>query len=261
MNKKKLTLDRIGLIFAIFGITICQIITTFWNKLPCVKINKVENKVEKIKVLQNYDYIEQILGKPMIKDEFKLPVRDKEEYIIGSKAIFNSKLYTIIAYFDDIETLQGYFLISHKSSFKPKMFKDNKIFNKKISDFEVSGYLALMSSSYSSRQDGSSHYMKYFTHHLSTNGCLIGVGISSLGYYKNKDTFFCLAGKEDYFTYGTPVDYDIYRDKLDSISKNRINTFAIFIYDYTCIDIIELLRKETKNKLGMSELEYSILVD
>lgn len=258
-------LNSVSMLVVVFGLTIPQIVTIFWNKLPCVKIKKEEKIVEQLKVSQNYYYIEQILGKPMVKEDFHLPVRNKDEYIIGSKAIFCSELYTIITYFDDSETMFGYFLISHKNSFAPKMFRNMKTFNDKISNYvsgSFNGYLAMISSSYASRQDGSSHFMKYFTHHLGTNGCLVGVGISSLGFYKDRQTFFSLAGTEiEDFFFDRPIDYSKYEKRFELINECKINTFAMFIYDYTAIDVVELIKKETRMKLGLSHIEHSFLTE
>lgn len=173
-------------------------------------------------------------------------------------------MYTFITYFDDNEILQGYFLISNDDSFVPKMFRNEKIFGEKLSNYTdelFGGYLAVISSSYGMRRDTSDHFMKYYTHHLATNGCLIGIGVSSLGFGEND--FVSLAGDEDGFIVGFPIDYDEYEERFSLINECNINAFAMFNFDdYDLpIDIVELIKEETWIMLGITQKDYDMLVE
>lgn len=229
-----LKIEQLSIVLAILGITIVQILSSIWNSFSFVKMYNEEKNIQQIKVSQDYEYIEQILGKPMVKKDINLPLSNKTKCMIGSKAIFCSQYYTIITYFDDEQTLQGYFLISHKKLFIPKMFRNKKVIGKKLSNYTndlFNGHLTIISSSYGSRRDGSSHFMKYYTHHLATNGCLIGVGVTSLGFYDNYKIFNCLTNDKENFVFATPIDYDEYKERFEQINKAKINMFSMFAYD------------------------------
>lgn len=257
-------LERLSILLAILGLTAVQIISLIWSEIPLVKICKEEKKIEQIKITQNYEYVEQILGRPSVKKDFSFPMIEGEEAIIGSKAIFCSELYTIISYFNNDGTLQGYFLISHKNSFSPNMFRKKDLIGKKLSCYDdelFGGALIAISSSYITRRDGSSHFMKYYYHHLGTNGCLIGIGVSSLGFVDDYKKFTSLAGEEDNFVFNIPIDYNEYKNRFAQVNHYNINAFAMFIYQDSPIDVKELIREETTFKLGMSEIEHAMLYE
>ena len=155
-------------------------------------------------------------------------------------------------------------MISNNDSFTPKMFRNEKMFGDKLSNYTkelFGGYLAVISSSYGMRRDTSDHFMKYYTHHLATNGCLIGIGVSSFGF--GDIDFVSLAGDEDGFIAGFPIDYNEYKERFNLINESNINTFAMFNfndYDLT-IDVIELIKEETYLMLGMTQIDYDILTE
>lgn len=255
-------------ILGITGITLIQVFYAVGNLLPYVRIEKEERVVEQVKVSQTYEYVESILGKPYINNLYEFPPNTyiDEEKIVGRKVVFGAEFYTIITYFDDDDTLFGYFLISKDKSFSPKQFRGSVVFGKTLSDYTSShfdGILTAISSSCAYRPDSSSHFMKYYYHHLTTNDCLVGIGISSFNcndYFpvetsKTGKGFVFLGDWDDEWNF---IDYDSYRNTYSEIDNSKSNTFSVFIANGK-INPIKFLEEETYLKLALTELELNRL--
>lgn len=259
-NKFNVSLNLLATIFALCGVTLFSIISHCFNNLTIVKINNAEDKIEAIKVTQNVAYIESVLGKPMTKQAFSFPTISKEKQLTGSKAVYGSDYYTLIAYFNEDDTLFGYFLISQNKLFNPRIFRNANVMNKRLhyfGDEEFGGGLYAISNSYLGRRDGSIHHLKYYYHHLGTNNCIIGIGLSSLGYSQGDIPYV----KTSLIYDGTYIDYNDYSSQYKEIDKFKTNTFAIFIADDEFIDIEAFLNLETQEGLALTHIELDRLVD
>lgn len=252
-------------IMGITIITIIQVLTSIWSTIPCVKICREEKKVEKIKVSQSYEFVESVLGKPYLRNTYDYPSQDSESSIIGSKAIFGLDYSTIIAYFDQDNSLFGYFLVAKNRDFKPNQYKSMNIFGEQLVSFSsknFNGYQVAISSSSMIRTDGNSHFMKYYYHHLSTNACIVGVGVSSIGYCEDIDFYSYSTGNDDDFIAndGAGIEYELYQERFRQIDTARCNAFSLFIGDGK-IDTLAFLKEETHYKLGITDIEINRLVD
>ena len=246
-------------IFGFLGINVLQILIQVGNVLPAVQFYRELSAVEQVHVTQRYEYVVSKLGEPISSSSMDVSSRKTflepaSVAINVEKAVFLGTNYLMIAYFDDDNSLFGYFLISLNESFAPKPYYQYSVFSERFSMFgdgAFGGKLAALSSSCNFRNDGSNH--------LGTDCCLIGVGLSSFG-YGPKDTYIPLEN-QGLITNGEWIDvqpgflrYDNYKDKMTNVSNYKINVFSIFVGDGK-IDPFSLLRKETEVRLGLTEME------
>ena len=252
--------------------SVCVIdITDFTSFVSLASVNNAEQTIEKIHVTQSYDYVESILGKPYANNSFEFLANEnsEESVVVGHRAVFGSEYYTIITYFDDDETLFGYFLISQNPLFNPKQCFGLEVFGKEISSYpdeSIPCYMPAISGSLSTRPDGSSHFMKYYYHHLHTNGCLLGYGFSSfdcesesnqvLPFKPHGDLDNLILHTDEGLVQG--INYSEYQSAFEEADKLISNTFSIFVFDGK-IDILDLLAQETNQKLIFTELEMERL--
>jgi len=264
LSKINLFLQIVASIVAILGISALSIAGPLINYWRPFKIIKAEHKVEQIKVTESREYIESVLGIP--NQITVLEYRDGNGCgSEGQRAVYNNEFFLLITYYDDSDRCLGYVLISKDPEFSPQLFCDEKLFDTEINDNIIgdAGALTVIGHFLNSRADCSAYHLQYYYHHLGTNACYLGVGISELGHWNDKYASAILAYSEKIDLSQVDSYYEIltndtrteYVEKCKSFDYIQPNTFSVFICDDT-VDIDSLLKLELKYKLGMSWIDY-----
>lgn len=253
INRK---IQFVAAIVTILGVSLISILGPLKDSIPIVQRKGFEKLAEQIKVSRSKEYIDYILGVPVSTETIKY----NNGFEIGKRSLHNNKYFLLITYYRADDTLLGYFLISKTERFATKMFRDTPVFQ---STFEkgpeiTGGYLAANSYFRGLRRDTSDHYIEYYFHHLATNGCFVGFGITDLVYYKDNYSKFLLGYPEESGVIEvTNVNRNDLLEKREPIKKMKPNVFSIFIDDE--INILELLSNELDSRLVLTHIEYDRL--
>lgn len=249
-------------ILTILGISIASTTGFVIEHLPCVQRNIAEKNVEKIKVTESKEYIESILGLPQQTAEIEY-TDSKQKTTSGKKSIFINEYYTFIIYFDESNSCIGYFLISNDDDFSPKLHRGKNLFDLSISESGIDnmGFLSAIGHFANNRPDCSSFHIQYYTHHISLNGCYVGVGISTLGEI-DKDRTQALIDYSPHWINGYSVTTDDNKNRMETLGDNfakiKPNVFSVFLANDT-YDVDELLSRELQLCLSATHIDLRIL--
>ncbi|WP_412861893.1 hypothetical protein [Agathobaculum sp.] len=148
--------------------------------------------MEQITIMSSQDHINSLLGVPAHRESIQYPIYGSNDIMIGEKAIYVSKAFTIVVYYQDDSSLLGYVIIRQKEGFKPDVFGESSAsWDKSIrenvgndipAESTVVGYLI------GGRTDRSVYYTEAFSIHLATKYTYIGLGFApQLGYSTDSD--------------------------------------------------------------------------
>ena len=228
------------------------------------RVNEAEKQIEQIKVTESRAYIESVLGVPNQTETFNY-ISNDGNCDEGMKAVFNDEFFLLGAYFDKADRCLGYILIAKDPKFSPKLFRDERLFEIGITDNSIdeAGYLAAIGHFLNSRADCSSYHIQYYYHHLATNNCYLGMGISELGYWQDNYSLAMLAFNEktdlskadSYYEIVTNDTRSECMEKCKEFNVINPNTFSVFLADNS-LDVDALLKEELRFELGLSWIDY-----
>lgn len=269
LNKASNWLQIIASIFAIVGISVLSIFGPVFSCLPSARLRESEASIAQVHITNDKRYIESCIDIPQQTRIFEY--HDNEgNLIIGSRSLFISEFYYLITYYNSEDICIGYILISRDPNFSPELFKSERFFEKEIdySLIEEYGRLHSVGISYGARRDHSSFYVRFYTHHLATNSCYIGLGFSDLGYVDDYSPFTELTENNliDWSrSYFVIDDYDEEtREQLiesaSVFSKSKPNVYMEFLCDDS-YDLDDLLNQELYICLAVNHIDVSLLTE
>lgn len=264
LKKTNTWLQIIAALFTVLGVSIFTLVGPLKNHIKWFRVSEAEAAIEQIKISESRTYIESVLGIPNVTTTLDYHgSNDVASY--GQKAVYNHEFFLLITYYDNSDSCLGYILVTKDPSFTPKLFKGDQIFSMKMEDTDLDniGNLIAVGHFLNNRADCSNYHIQYYFHHLATNGCYLGVGISDLGYWTNEYANSLIEYNEkmgeitgnSYFeeiTNDTRLEYINRCQMFDSLKPNVFSVFN----NANSLDINELLKTELNCKLGISHLEY-----
>lgn len=264
LEKTNTWLQIIAALFTILGISIFTLVGPLKSHIKLFRVSEAEAAIEQIKISESRAYIESVLGIPNITTTLDYYGSNDAAYD-GQKVVYNHELFLLIIYYDNSDSCLGYILVAKDPSFAPELFRGDHIFSMKMEDSDIDniGNLIAVGHFLNSRADCSSYHIQYYSHHLGTNGCYLGVGVSDLGYwskeYANSLTEYNEKLDEitgnTYFEEITNDTRREYINRCQMFDSIKPNVFSVFD-NANSLDINELLKTELNCKLGLSHVEY-----
>lgn len=251
-------------LLAILGFGLISIINQFGSEIPIIKNNKYENKIEKIKVSENSEYVKSILGNPQLSKEYIYYTNSNEE-IEGERCIYVNDYFILILYYEQDDSLLGYVLISKNEKFTPYVYRDITLKDKVKDIYKTTGgYMVSIYHNQGSRKDCSQTHIQFYYHHLATNSCRIGVGISDLGYWNNEMNnliYKYWENSREYkrLTLYENIEFESLKSNIDIYSNIQPNVFSVFIDDD--VDLNKLFEQEFAEGIVFTHLTYSRIED
>lgn len=274
-------------IVTFLGYTATEFASSSLHKFEHVRIVEAEKQLEQIKISSSEEYVESVLGTPIIKTKYNyypysntnmMPEQDivKQE---GIKIVYNNEFYIIICYFDKDNVLSGYVLTSKNKKFKPIMYGQHSCFEESFYENreKIGGYNTLIIDHQSARADNGTYHIQFYYHHLATSALQIGMGYSALGDSVQKsdndnsekwqDAISVFRERYNGIKGNALIDpievdndnRDYYDKESELFSELKPNTLVIFD-DYS-MNVVDFCEREFKYGLGMNWIDYRLITD